>query len=50
MAPFGRYQGPHQAGACLVTEEMFLGKCYKKCSDLTAKQRPDLLAVDVEDP
>ncbi|CAK9104718.1 Hypothetical protein SCF082_LOCUS48844 [Durusdinium trenchii] len=31
---------PHSKGACLVTEEMFLGKCFKKCSDLTAKQYP----------
>jgi len=28
---------PHNKGACLVTEELFLGKCYKKCSDLTSK-------------
>lgn len=31
---------PHQKGACLVTEELYLGKCYKKCSDLTAKGFP----------
>ncbi|CAK0880256.1 unnamed protein product [Prorocentrum cordatum] len=26
---------PHQHGKCLDGEEMHLGMCYKKCSDLT---------------
>lgn len=31
---------PHFHGACLVDEEMSLGKCYKKCSILTQSQYP----------
>jgi len=31
---------PHKYGACLVDEEMSLGKCYKKCSTLTQNEYP----------
>jgi len=31
---------PHRYGACLVDEEMSLGKCYKKCSILTHNEYP----------
>lgn len=31
---------PHRYGACLVDEEMSLGKCYKKCSILTQNKFP----------
>mmetsp|Transcript_48431 Transcript_48431/g.90770 ORF Transcript_48431/g.90770 Transcript_48431/m.90770 type:complete len:287 (+) Transcript_48431:71-931(+) len=31
---------PHKAGTCLVNEEFSLGKCYKRCSDLTDGQFP----------
>lgn len=31
---------PHRYGACLVDEEMSLGKCYKKCSTLTQNMYP----------
>jgi hypothetical protein len=31
---------PHTHGACLPNEELFLGFCYKRCSDLTDRQYP----------
>ncbi|CAJ1333288.1 unnamed protein product, partial [Effrenium voratum] len=37
---------PHNEGACLVTEEMHLGKCYKKCSELTGKEYPVRTSAD----
>jgi len=35
---------PHNPGACLVDEEMFLGVCYKKCSLLTSGEHPYRIA------
>lgn len=35
---------PHQPGACLVDEELFLGTCYKKCAELTQNIYPHRVA------
>lgn len=31
---------PHKPGACLTNEELFIGLCYAKCSDLTGGKYP----------
>merc|ERR1719188_933828 len=31
---------PHKPGACFLNEEMHLGVCYKKCTDLTNGRYP----------
>jgi len=36
---------PHPAGACLDNEEVHLGRCYKKCSDLTDGKYPTRIAA-----
>jgi len=35
---------PHPAGACLENEEVHLGRCFKKCSELTDGEYPSRLA------
>eukprot|EP00931_Biecheleriopsis_adriatica_P093926 TRINITY_DN67643_c0_g1_i1.p1 TRINITY_DN67643_c0_g1~~TRINITY_DN67643_c0_g1_i1.p1 ORF type:complete len:469 (-),score=49.80 TRINITY_DN67643_c0_g1_i1:99-1505(-) len=35
---------PHSPGACLTDEELFLGKCYKKCALLTKGEFPSRVA------
>jgi len=37
---------PHKHGACLVDEEISLGKCYEKCSELTSGQYPYRTGAD----
>ncbi|CAE7850800.1 unnamed protein product [Symbiodinium sp. KB8] len=37
---------PHKAGTCLVNEEFSLGKCYKRCEDLTVGQYPHRTSAD----
>lgn len=36
---------PHAPGLCLENEELYLGMCYKKCSDLTANAKPYRTAI-----
>lgn len=36
----GSFTCPTQPGACLVNEELYLGVCYEKCSQLTKGQYP----------
>lgn len=36
---------PHPEGTCLQDEEVLLGMCYKKCTDLTAGKYPHRLAA-----
>jgi hypothetical protein len=36
---------PHKPGTCLANEEMFMGRCYEKCSIVTNGEYPTRVAA-----